>query len=328
MSERSEFGFLYLLLADFCKLRVPVSETRKRKRTSFQSVPSTKEYLPRKSTYPQTIPPKKFTPRGLKTMQTLPTPLIITYLTLLGTTIASFLTCLTSRRQSGESILTGRSHCQTCGHPLHPTDLIPIISYLTHKGRCRYCHAQIPFTCLTAELWGAILYPAIFLHFGWSCNTLMWLIAGTLLLSLSLIDAQEQIIPNPILLLLALNRLIFLPLSDTPIRQELTSILTGTLIIPTVMLFLTLLMDKLMKRETMGGGDLKLLYVLGLYLNWKNMFFMLFISCLLGLIWIAVRKTFNKQADPTIAFGPFLSIGCLAAVWFADPFITWYIHLF
>lgn len=252
-------------------------------------------------------------------------------LTLLGSAIGSFLTCLTSRRQSGESILKGRSHCETCHHPLHFPDLIPIISYLTHKGRCRYCHAPIPPTCLIAELAGAILYAATFLHFGLSWNTLMWLIACTLFLSLSLIDAAEQIIPDSILLSLTFNRLLFLTLFHASLRHEIISILTGTLIIPVAMLVLTLIMDKAMGKETMGGGDIKLIFVLGLYMDWKKMFFMIFISCILGLAWIAARKILHRHketSNSTIAFGPFLCMGCLAAVWFGDPFINWYINLF
>lgn len=251
-------------------------------------------------------------------------------LTLLGSATGSFLACLTSRRQSGESILKTRSHCETCQHPLHVPDLLPIISYLTHKGRCRYCHAPIPPTCLIAELAGAILYAATFLRFGLSHNTLMWLIAGTLFLSLSLIDAAEQIIPDSLLLSLTLNRLLFLTLFHASLRHEIISILTGTLIIPVAMLILTLLMDKAMGKETMGGGDIKLIFVFGLYMDWKKMFFMIFISCILGLAWIAARKILHRDetSNNTIAFGPFLCMGCLAAVWFGDPLINWYINLF
>lgn len=261
------------------------------------------------------------------------TPYLAFWMTVSGSITGSFLACLVSRRQSHESILTGRSHCQACRHPLYVPDLIPIISYLTHRGRCRYCGSKIPASCFMAELSGALLYLAIFLRFGMTWNTLMWLLAGTLLLAMSLIDAAERIIPNRILLLLAAVRFLFLPLSLSPnsLGRELLSILTGTLIIPGAMLFLTLLMDKAMKKETMGGGDIKLIFVLGLYLDWKNMFFMIFTSCSLGLLWIAVRKIFRRQneiSDSTIAFGPFLSIGCLAALCLGEPFIRWYVNLF
>lgn len=252
-------------------------------------------------------------------------------LTLLGSAAGSFLTCLTFRRQSGESVLIGRSHCETCGHLLRFTDLIPIISYLTHKGRCRYCRAPIPPACFIAELSGAILYASIFLHFGLSWNTVMWLIAGTLFLALSLIDVAEQIIPDSLLMLLAFNRLLFLLLFHASLWHEILSILTGTLIIPVAMLIMTLIMDKVMGKETMGGGDIKLIFVLGLYMDWKKMFFMIFISCILGLAWMAARKILygdKETSDSAIAFGPFLCMGCMAAVWFGDSFINWYINLF
>ncbi len=249
---------------------------------------------------------------------------------ILGSVIGSFLCCVVSRRQSGESVLRGRSHCEACGHVLRVLDLMPVMSYIVCRGRCRYCGVKIPPACLMAELGGAVVYAGVVFRFGLSWDVLMWLAAGTLLLALSLIDGAERIIPDGLLLSLAVNRLLFFVLFHGSLGKELLSMLGGVLIIPPAMLGLTLAMDKVMGKETMGGGDIKLMFVLGMYMDWKKMFLTIFISCLLGLAWAVAGKIFHKDGHPdgAIAFGPFLCMGCLAAVSFGDPFIEWYLNLF
>ncbi len=253
------------------------------------------------------------------------------WLAVLGSVIGSFLACLVSRKQDNKSVGKGRSHCAICGHVLTFQDLIPIISYLTHKGRCRFCQSLIPISLFWAELGGTVIFAGTFLKFGLSWKTIMWLIAGTLLLFISLVDGAEKIIPDPCLLLLTINRLLFLSFFERPVWYPLPAILGGVLVIPGAMLMLTLIMDRLMKKETMGGGDIKMMVVMGLYLDWKQMFLMIFASSIFGLLWIAgnrIRKRGNNREDGAIAFGPFLSMGCLAVVWFGDPLIQWYMKLF
>lgn len=265
-----------------------------------------------------------------------PTPSVLTlwltfWFAILGSVTGSFLACLVSRRQAKESIGRGRSHCTVCGNILTFRDLIPIVSYLTHKGRCRFCKSLIPIECLLAELAGAIIFVGTFLYFGLSWNSIMWLIAGTLLLFISLEDGAKRIILDQSLILLVINRLLFLFFFQRPIQNKLPSLLGGVLVIPGAMLILTLIMDKIMKKETMGGGDIKLMAVMGLYLNWKQMFLMIFASCIFGLGWIAGKRIWkkgSKKEDSAIPFGPFLSMGCFVVSWFGEPIIQWYINLF
>lgn len=191
----------------------------------------------------------------------------------------------------------------------------------------------VPMNPFITELGSFVVFGGMVLHFGLSWETAMWLLAVIFLMAISLIDVKEQIISDKLLVLLGINRLFFLLLFQTSILKEIPSILGGVLIIPSAMLILTLIMDRIVGKETMGGGDIKLMFVLGLYLDWKQMFFMIFASSIFGLIWVFGKKILNKRkgridCDSIIAFGPFLFMGCVAAVWFGRPLLRLYVGLF
>lgn len=184
-----------------------------------------------------------------------------------------------------------------------------------------------------AGLGGAVVFGGTILNLGLSWETVMWLLATMVLLAISLIDVEKRIISDKLLILLAGNRLFFLFLFQVPVLQKLPSILKGIFIIPGAILLLTLIMDRIMGKETMGGGDIKLMFVLGLYLDWGQMFLMVLISCIFGLMWIFGKRCLGKgmwgtDGDGSIPFGPFLSVGCVTAMWFGHPIFRWYAGLF
>ena len=130
------------------------------------------------------------------------------WLTVLGAALGSFLDCAVSRWAAGEQMFAGRSRCFSCGHILSVFDLIPVFSWLFHRGKCGYCGEKIPADCLWAELAGGSIFllltltippPALF----------QWLIWAGLLLALGLADWARQIIPNRLLLALAINRIVW-----------------------------------------------------------------------------------------------------------------------
>ena len=264
-------------------------------------------------------------------------------LALFGLVWGSFVDCAISRWAAGEKMFTGRSRCMACGHTLGVLDLIPVFSYLFRRGRCRYCGEKIPAECLLAELLGAAGLVCVGLRFGpdaelgiWyffysgkpgllvtSFALAMWLIWWALLLVLSLTDAAKRIIPNQLLLALAANRVVWFFL-----RKEDFSVLWEVLkacIVPVVLLALVLLAEHFMKRELMGGGDIKLLFALTLYLTWAQLLLSLLAGCLAGLVLAALT---GKKRSAAVPFGPFLAVGALAAVCFGDPLLQWYFSLF
>lgn len=247
------------------------------------------------------------------------------WLTLLGAAAGSFFACTADRLAAGEGLPRGRSRCDHCGHLLGVPDLIPVFSYLLCRGRCRYCGSRIPFRCLAAELAGALLYAGLSLTFGLTLELVMWLILGSLLLLLSLIDWRMSILPDQLLLAAAVNRLLFVFLLKQPPVEALKAMTVGALSVSLPLLILSLVMDHLLKKDTLGGGDIKLLFVMGLYLSWMEMVLLLLVGCLLALIWAAFAA--RKGLQQSIPFGPFLSAGWLVVLLFGRTWIQWYEHL-
>ncbi len=138
----------------------------------------------------------------------------------------------------------------------------------------------------------------------------------------SAVDEKTHLLPDALLLAAVVNRLMFLFVLGQPLGTTLPQMLLGAVSVSVPLLGLVLLMDKLLGKESMGGGDIKLLFVMGLYASWMQMLLVLFVACLLGLVWAAAAK---KQA--AIAFGPFLALAFGIVLLFGDGFIAWYQQL-
>lgn len=244
------------------------------------------------------------------------------WLALGGAAFGSFLDCAVWRWARGEPMFRGRSRCASCGRALTVPDLVPVFSYLLMRGRCRRCKEKIPAECLWAEIAGAVVFTCFGLRFGLSLELLQWLIFGTLLLAISLADAAKRIIPDALLLGLAASRAVCAILLTEPLLHAGKTALLSLCAVPLPLLALTLFMEWLLGREMMGGGDIKLLAAMALYLEWPQMILTLLGGCLLGLFGAAAMK---KRG--AFAFGPYLAAAGAAAVCFGDPLVTWYLGL-
>lgn len=246
------------------------------------------------------------------------------WLAVFGAVLGSFLDCAASRWAGGDPHpFAGRSRCASCGHALGARDLVPVFSFLIRRGRCRYCGARIPGECLAAELAGAAAFVCLGLRFGRSLELGQWLIFAALLLALSLTDRAARIIPDKLLLLLAANRAVWFFALGQGVREVLETV--KALAVPAALLALVLAMEKLLGREAMGGGDIKLLFALALYLGWAELFLTLLAGCLLGLLWAALTGGKRGTALP---FGPFLALGAMGTVLYGRPVLEWYFSLF
>lgn len=246
------------------------------------------------------------------------------WLAVFGAVLGSFLDCAVSRKAAGEKeIFAGRSRCGSCGHTLGVWDLVPVFSFLFRRGKCGYCKAPIPRDCLWSELFGALALGCVGLHFGLTPALGQWVIWAALLFALSLTDAHLRIIPDKFLVALAANRVVWFFVLGQGLSQ--LPEVGKACVIPAVLLALVLLWEKRSGREVMGGGDIKLLFVLALYLNWGQMLLTLLAGCLFGLIWAAVTRRKKGAAMP---FGPFLAAGAVFAVCYGEPILNWYFSLF
>ena len=245
------------------------------------------------------------------------------WLAVLGAVFGSFLDCAASRWAAGDPHpFAGRSRCASCGHALGAGDLIPVASYAFRRGRCRYCGEKIPAECLWAELAGAAGFACLGARFGPCLELGQWLVFAVLLLALSLTDTAKRIIPDRLLLLLAANRAAWFFVLGQGGGALLAA--ARACAVPAALLALVLVMEKALGREAMGGGDIKLLFALALYLGWAELLLALLAACLLGLSRAALAGGKRGTAMP---FGPFLAAGAILTVCYGGPVLEWYFGL-
>ena len=240
----------------------------------------------------------------------------------LGAVFASFIGCMGWRISKGESVMKGRSHCDFCGHILRGRDLIPIISYLARGGRCAYCKSPIPKSSLWGEILMALLFVGMTMRYDVTAELVLALIFVCILYLLTLTDFYIQIIPNGCLLTAIIARLIYYFFIEGFQLNTMLILLGNALSISLPLLLLTLLMEKILKKEAMGGGDIKLIFVTGMYLGWEQNLLMLFIACILGI----VMSLGNKEK--VIPFGPAIAVATVFTMLIGEGVLTWYLSLF
>ncbi len=243
----------------------------------------------------------------------------------IGACLGSFITCAADRYVAKESVLKGRSKCPVCGHTLGFFDLIPIFSYLFLRGRCRRCASPIPMRCFFTELLTALVLLATYLRCGFSFVTVEYVFLFSLLLAVALIDRDTMEIPDGLVLAGAIAFLIFLYPHGGDILKRLGDGVLGALVYGGGMLLLALLMDRVLGKESLGGGDIKLFAMLGLYTGLACGLLMLLISCITGLLFsLTVRK---KGSGGEFPFGPAIAVGATFALLVGQDFIGWYLSL-
>jgi len=255
----------------------------------------------------------------------IPPGLLAALAALLGLVMGSFLNCLAWRLVHGESVLRGRSHCASCGHTLGPGDLVPLLSWLALRGRCRYCGGRISARYPLAELVCAAAYGTLAWRYGFSAETLKFLALASVLLAVSLVDLEDGWVPDRLLLAGAAFRLAALPLEPEPGAALLRG-LGGAAALFVPLLLLVLAADRLLGRESMGGGDLKLFALLGLYFGWRQGLLLVILSCLTGLVFaVMMGKAGPGRPFP---FAPAMAIAAwLTALW-GEGVVGWYLSLF
>ncbi len=241
----------------------------------------------------------------------------------LGACLGSFINCAADRYVAKESVLKGRSHCPVCGKTLGALDLIPIFSYLFLRGKCRNCGAPIPARCLFTELLCALLYLATFLRFGFTFVTLEYLILFSVLLAVSLIDYDTMEIPDGLTVSGAVLFAVMLyPHGGAASRVQ--DGLLGAAIYGGGTLVLSLLMDMVLKKETLGGGDIKLFAMLGLFTGPVGGLLMLLLACIIGLVCSFSMRKGDKKEFP---FGPSIAIATVITLLVGQDLIDLYLSL-
>ncbi len=242
-----------------------------------------------------------------------------------GLCIGSFLNVCIYRIPASESISHPRSRCTNCNELIPFYDNIPVLSYLLLRGKCRFCREPISLRYPIIELLTGLFALTTFLKYGLSLEALIYFVFIAALLVITFVDIDHQIIPDIISLPgIPIFFLAGFGLSQINWLDSLIGILVGG-----GSLFLVAWVYSLItKEEGMGGGDIKLLAMIGAVIGWKGVLFTIFVASAVGtLAGILVMLKSRKRMRLKIPFGPFLAIGGIAYIFFGPQLIRWYFQL-
>lgn len=247
--------------------------------------------------------------------------LYIIFFFILGNTLGSFFGVLGERLPKKENFTTSHSHCNNCNKTLHFYDMIPILSYLLHLGRCRYCKEKIPTILPLLELITGLLFSVSYYSFGLSYDLLLALGVVSLLVIILVTDLTYYIIPDEVVIFFIFY-FTFIQFFKVGFNETCTHITTG-LFLFSLMYFIMWLGEKIFKKESLGGGDVKILFVFGLVLEPMLGVLTIFLGSLIALPVAIVILFTNKEH--MIPFGPFLTIS-FALIFFSKITTTDFLH--
>lgn len=243
---------------------------------------------------------------------------------IIGTIIGSFLNVCIYRIPREESIVFPSSHCTSCGTPLKWYNLIPVFSYIYQRGKCSYCGEKISLQYPTVELLNGFIYLLLYYSFGLSIDFIFYSIIFSILLVISFIDFKFQIIPDSLNIFILIFAIIFkiLQYKLYDISPNIFNSILGLVISGGLFLLIAIL-----SKGGMGGGDIKLIGVLGFILGIKFSLLNIFLSFILGAIISIFLLLFKiKGRKDPIPFGPFICIAFMIVSLYGEEIIFWYLN--
>lgn len=253
--------------------------------------------------------------------------LVNLFMFVLGAVFGSFFNVCISRLPHERSIFSPPSHCPSCKTRIKSYDLIPILSYLLLKGRCRVCRAKISLRYPLVELLTGLLFVSTPLLLGrpvYDPCSILYTLFASLLLIVFFSDYETQIIPDEIFYIGLPAALIFHSLYGS-LRSSVAGLFLGFFI-----LFAIAQLGKfIFKKEALGFGDLKLAAFMGAILGWEKLPLALLLGYLIGAAWALLLILFKlKKMKDYIPFGPALAGGAYLTLFFGQRIINWYLANF
>jgi leader peptidase (prepilin peptidase) / N-methyltransferase len=241
------------------------------------------------------------------------------FIFLLGLLIGSFLNVCIYRIPASQSIVSPPSSCGACGHQLNFWDMMPVVNYIINQGKCRYCKASYSIQYPLIELLNGMLYVLTFYYYGLSLIFVLYAIIISSLIVISVIDLKTQTIPDELNLFAFIITVI---LGAYLFKGYYLNHFYGFLFGFVLFLLIAVLTN------AMGGGDIKLMGVLGLLFGLQGILFVTVFSfvygALISLLLILAKKASRKDYIP---FGPFISIAALTYILFGNAILTFYFQL-
>jgi leader peptidase (prepilin peptidase)/N-methyltransferase len=252
----------------------------------------------------------------------------------LGAMIGSFMNVCIYRVPKGQSVVRPSSTCPSCGTPIRFYDNIPILSYFILRGRCRSCKAEFSLRYPVVEFINAAFYVLVLNRFGVGSPPwvlLVYFLFVSALIVIFFIDLDHQIIPNSITfpgmpLAVILGATI---LPDPFFRDDLLGLKAsaiGFIAGGGGFYFIAVSGKAILKKEAMGGGDVKMMAMVGGLLGWKAVVLTTFIGSLLGsLIGVSLITLKGREWGSKIPFGPYLALGALVSLLWGEDILNWYL---
>ncbi|MFH0828942.1 MAG: prepilin peptidase [Candidatus Kerfeldbacteria bacterium] len=236
-----------------------------------------------------------------------------------GTAIGSFCNVVIYRLHSGDSPLRGRSFCPSCKHTLEANDLVPILSFLMLRGKCRYCKARISLQYPLVELASGIITLLMVLQFGISVAALLGMILGAFLVVIFVYDLKHELILDRV----SIPAMAVAIAASLALHRTFTSVVLGGILGAGFFLLQYLIS----RGKWIGGGDIRLGAVLGLALGWPLILVSLVIAYLTGAIAAIVLIAAKKRSmSSMVPFGTFLSLAGVITFLWGSAILQWYQH--
>ena len=242
---------------------------------------------------------------------------------ILGLIVGSFSNVCIYRIPRNESMIYPASHCPKCRSSIRPIDNIPLLSYILLKGKCRNCGSKISIQYPVVEFLTGIIYIFIFLIYGLTLQSLIYIILSSALIIIAFIDLNEQIVPDVISLPgIAIGLILSF---FVPYISFINSVL-GVVVGGGIILVIGLVGSVIFKKEAMGGGDVKLAAMIGAFLGWKYTIISLFLGFFLGaLVGIFLILLKIKSKEDMVPFGPFIALGSFITFLWGEKIIVLYL---
>lgn len=241
-----------------------------------------------------------------------------------GSIIGSFLNVCIYRIPREESIAFPPSHCGNCNTSLKALDLIPIFSWLGLRGKCRYCGEKVSIQYPLVEVLTGFLFLGVFLKFGFTLDTVKYIMLTAILIVIAIIDFKTEDIYTNTIIFGIIFGIIFIVLEYfiNPSVNPLTYILgaVGGALILALIVWLT---------NAMGWGDVELVFFIGLFIGFRLSMLNIFLSIVIGgLVALALMITKKKNRGDSMAFGPYIAISTYIIVLVGNDILNWYLNSF
>lgn len=252
----------------------------------------------------------------------MPDFLLWAYAAVLGACFGSFLNVCVYRWPEGLSVISPPSRCGSCGTPIRWYDNFPVLGWIILRGRCRACSAPVSIQYPLIELGVALLWVVVVLRHGLSWQALSTALFLTILLGISLTDARTYIIPDEFTWGgMALG----LALSFAPGGITWKESAIGAAVGFGLLWLVAVLGEKAFRKQAMGGGDIKMMAMVGAFVGWPGVLLTVFLGAVFGSL---IFGPISMKTKKLVPFGIFLALGAAITEWWGPPIIAWYLRTF